>query len=249
MKWLEDEVRKKPELVDANQKALQAGYNAGDIHELFQGRYEVEACDELPPGTYRNIMGNQALGLGLVAGAESGLPKVFLGAYPITPASDLLHQLAVYKNFGVVTFQAEDEIAAICAALGASLRGSLGMTSTSGPGIALKARGHGAGRHGRAAARHRQRPARRPVDGHADQGRAGRPLPGHLRPQRRGSDPGRGRLVARRTLRDGDRGLPHRGQVHDPGHPALRQLHRQRLRAVAAPRPRRDPADRGRPPT
>jgi len=138
MKWLAAKFAKRQELVDANQKALQAGYNAGDIHELFQGRYEVAACDKMPPGTYRNIMGNQALGLGLVAGAQCAKLDLFLGAYPITPASDILHQLAAYKHFGVVTFQAEDEIAAICAALGASFAGRLGVTSTSGPGVALK---------------------------------------------------------------------------------------------------------------
>jgi 2-oxoglutarate ferredoxin oxidoreductase subunit alpha len=138
MQWLADKFAKEPVLVQANQKALQAGYNAGDIHEMFQGRYEVPACQTLLPGTYRNIMGNQALGLGLVAGAECAQLKLFLGAYPITPASDLLHQLAAYKNFDVVTFQAEDEIAACCAALGASFTGRLGVTSTSGPGMALK---------------------------------------------------------------------------------------------------------------
>jgi 2-oxoglutarate ferredoxin oxidoreductase subunit alpha len=138
MKWLEAKFAGKPELVEANQRALQAGYNAGDIHEMFQGRYEVPACDDLPPGTYRNIMGNQALGLGLVAGGEQAGLRIFLGAYPITPASDLLHQLAGYKHFGVLTFQAEDEIAAICAALGASFTGHLGVTTTSGPGMALK---------------------------------------------------------------------------------------------------------------
>ena len=136
--WLAKKFAKTPELVDANQRALQAGYNAGDIHEMFQGRYEVAACTDLPPGTYKNILGNHALGLGLLAGSvQSGL-KLFLGAYPITPASDLLHQLATYKNFGVITFQAEDEIAAICAALGASFSGMLAVTSTSGPGVALK---------------------------------------------------------------------------------------------------------------
>jgi 2-oxoglutarate ferredoxin oxidoreductase subunit alpha len=118
--------------------ALKAGFNAGDIHEMFQGRYEVAPCKDMPAGTYRNILGNQGLGLGLLAGAERAGLKLFLGAYPITPASDILHQLAAYKNFGVVTFQAEDEIAAICAALGASFTGKLGVTSTSGPGLALK---------------------------------------------------------------------------------------------------------------
>ena len=138
LKWLEAKFAKKPELVEANQKALRAGYNAGDIHEMFQGRYEVAACDTLPPGRYRNIMGNQSLTIGLVAGCEMAGLEMFYGSYPITPASDILHQLATYKNYRVVTFQAEDEIAAICAALGAAFAGKLGVTGTSGPGVALK---------------------------------------------------------------------------------------------------------------
>ncbi|MEX1025786.1 MAG: 2-oxoacid:acceptor oxidoreductase subunit alpha [Planctomycetota bacterium] len=143
LKWLAAKFAKKPELVEANQIALRAGYNSGDIHELFQGRFEVPPCDHMPPGTYRNIMGNQALGLGLVAAAKQARLTAFLGAYPITPASDILHQLAAYKDQDVITFQAEDEIAAICAALGASYAGALGMTSTSGPGIALKSEAMG----------------------------------------------------------------------------------------------------------
>ena len=138
MDWLAAKFKNKPALVEANQKALQAGFNAGDIHELFQGRYEVPRVDGMPPGTYRNIMGNQALAMGLVAGAELAELQLVLGSYPITPASTILETLASYKNFGVVTIQAEDEIAAICAAIGASFAGSLGMTSTSGPGMALK---------------------------------------------------------------------------------------------------------------
>ncbi len=138
MNWLATKFAKRPELVEANQKALQSGFNAGDIHEMFQGRYEVPACDVMPPGTYRNIMGNPALGLGLMAGSELAGLDIFLGAYPITPASDILHQLSGYKHYGVVTMQAEDEIAAICAAIGASYTGYLGMTATSGPGLALK---------------------------------------------------------------------------------------------------------------
>jgi 2-oxoglutarate ferredoxin oxidoreductase subunit alpha len=143
LNWLADKFAKRPELVDANQTALKAGYNAGDIHEMFQGRYEVAPCHDLPAGTYRNILGNQALTLGLVAGTERAGLKMFLGAYPITPASDILHQLASYKNFDIITFQAEDEIAAVCAALGASFTGRLGITSTSGPGAALKAEAMG----------------------------------------------------------------------------------------------------------
>jgi len=138
MDWLADKFAKKPDLVDANQKALQAGFNAGDIHELFQGRYEVPKTDTMAPGTYRNIMGNQALAMGLVAGAELSGLQLVLGSYPITPASTILEQLAGYKHYNVATIQAEDEIAAICAAIGASYAGALGMTSTSGPGLALK---------------------------------------------------------------------------------------------------------------
>jgi 2-oxoglutarate ferredoxin oxidoreductase subunit alpha len=138
MKWLDEKFAKRPELAEANKTAMKAGYNAGDIHELFQGRYEVPPCDDMPPGTYRNILGNQALGLGLVAGGELAGLKVCLGAYPITPASDILHQLSGYKHYGVVTLQVEDEIAAICAAIGGSYAGMLGVTASSGPGIALK---------------------------------------------------------------------------------------------------------------
>lgn len=136
--WLDEKFGKKPELADANKKALRAGFNAGDIQELFQGRYEVPKTEELPAGTYRNIMGNQALAMGLVAGSKLANLKPVLGSYPITPASTILEALAEYKNFGVVTIQAEDEIAAICAAIGASFTGALGITSTSGPGMALK---------------------------------------------------------------------------------------------------------------
>ena len=136
--WLQKKFSKTPELAKANQMALRAGYNAGDIHELFQVRYEVPACDVMPKGTYRNVMGNPALAMGLVAGAELAGLKLFLGSYPITPASSVLETLAGYKNFDVITFQAEDEIAAICSALGASYAGRLGITSTSGPGVALK---------------------------------------------------------------------------------------------------------------
>jgi 2-oxoglutarate/2-oxoacid ferredoxin oxidoreductase subunit alpha len=136
--WLEKKFAKRPELADANVRVLKAGWNYADIHELFQARYEVQPA-RLTPGTYRNINGSEALALGLVAASrKSGLP-LFLGAYPITPASELLHALAGYKRYGVTTFQAEDEIAAVCAAIGASFGGSLGVSASSGPGIALKA--------------------------------------------------------------------------------------------------------------
>jgi 2-oxoglutarate ferredoxin oxidoreductase subunit alpha len=138
MKWLDEKFAKRPELAEANKLAMQAGYNAGDIHEMFQGRIEVQRCDVLPKGTYRNIMGNDALAIGLVTGAKLAELDVFLGSYPITPASGILETLSTYKHHGVITFQAEDEIAAICAALGSAYAGHLGITSTSGPGMALK---------------------------------------------------------------------------------------------------------------
>ena len=138
--WLHQKFKKKPLIAEANVKALKAGWNYCDITGAFQVRYEVEPA-ELSPGTYRNINGNSALALGLVAASRrSGLP-LFLGSYPITPASTVLHELARYKNYGVTTFQAEDEIAAICSAVGASFGGSLAVTTTSGPGVALKSEG------------------------------------------------------------------------------------------------------------
>jgi 2-oxoglutarate ferredoxin oxidoreductase subunit alpha len=142
-KWLDEKFAKRPELAEANKLAMKAGFNAGDIHELFQGRYEVAPCTAMPPGTYRNIMGNDALSMGLIVGAKLAGLQPFIGSYPITPASGVLEMLASYKNHGVISFQAEDEIAAICAALGAAYCGCLGITSTSGPGLALKTEGMG----------------------------------------------------------------------------------------------------------
>ncbi len=137
IKFLQEKFAKKPDILDANIKILKAGYHYGDTTETFRNRYEVQPA-KMIPGTYRNIMGNQATAMGLIAaGDKSGLP-VFYGTYPITPASDILHELAKYKSFGVKTFQAEDEIAAICSAIGASFGGSLGVTASSGPGISLK---------------------------------------------------------------------------------------------------------------
>ena len=137
LKFLNEKFGKKDDILNANLKALQAGYNYGDTTETFTTRYKVEKA-KMKPGTYRSIMGNQAVSLGLVAASQkSGLP-IFLGTYPITPASDILHDLSKMKSFGVKTFQAEDEIAGISAAIGASYGGSLAVTTTSGPGIALK---------------------------------------------------------------------------------------------------------------
>jgi len=130
--------KKRPEIAAANIKALQAGYAFGETTESFSVTYEVKPA-EMAPGTYRNITGNQALSYGLIASSQlSGLP-LFLGAYPITPASAILEELAGYKNFGVRTFQAEDEIAAAGAAVGAAFGGSLAVTTSAGPGVVLKA--------------------------------------------------------------------------------------------------------------
>jgi 2-oxoglutarate/2-oxoacid ferredoxin oxidoreductase subunit alpha len=122
----------------ANLRALKAGYNFGETAELFEHSYEVLQA-KIEPGRYRNISGNDALGLGFLAAAELSGLQLFLGSYPITPASDVLHFLAAQKSMGVKTFQAEDEIAAVCAAIGASYAGALALTTTSGPGLALKA--------------------------------------------------------------------------------------------------------------
>ncbi|MEV0246450.1 2-oxoacid:acceptor oxidoreductase subunit alpha [Nocardia sp. NPDC050712] len=136
-RFLREKFAAKPEIAEANVLAFRAGWNYGETTEAFATTYRV-APAKLSPGTYRQITGNTALAYGLVtAGQLSGL-EVFLGTYPITPASDILHELSKHKNFGVTTFQAEDEIAGIGAALGASLGGALGVTSTSGPGLALK---------------------------------------------------------------------------------------------------------------
>lgn len=135
--WINDKFKNKPQIAEGNIRALKAGYFFGDTAEFFTTRYKVKPA-HLPKGTYRNISGNQAAALGIVAASvKSGLP-LFLGSYPITPASDILHELSNYKHFGVKTFQAEDEIAAVCSAIGASFGGALGFTSTSGPGMALK---------------------------------------------------------------------------------------------------------------
>ncbi|XZF13217.1 2-oxoacid:acceptor oxidoreductase subunit alpha [Chitinophagaceae bacterium MMS25-I14] len=135
--FLHDKFSKKPEILESNIRSLQAGYNYGDTVEAFATRYKVEKA-KLPAGKYRSITGNTALAYGLIAASQKSSLPMFLGTYPITPASDILHELARYKNFGIRTFQAEDEIAGISAAIGAAYGGSLGVTTTSGPGMALK---------------------------------------------------------------------------------------------------------------
>ncbi|MBE7510052.1 MAG: 2-oxoacid:acceptor oxidoreductase subunit alpha [Bacteroidia bacterium] len=137
IKFLEDKFGKKPAILDANLKVLRAGYNYGDTTETFRTRYQVQPA-KMATGSYRNIMGNQATAIGLVAASHQAGIQLFVGTYPITPASDILHELSKHKSFGVKTFQAEDEIAGICTAIGASFGGSLAITTSSGPGIALK---------------------------------------------------------------------------------------------------------------
>src|SRR5579863_3211005 len=137
LRWIEDKFKSKPALVQANRTAMQAGYSYCEATEAFQINYEIPPA-KLAPGMYRNISGNTALALGFVAASQKAGIPLFQGSYPITPASDILHELSQYKDFGVITFQAEDEIAAITSAIGAAYAGSLGITTTSGPGMALK---------------------------------------------------------------------------------------------------------------
>jgi 2-oxoglutarate/2-oxoacid ferredoxin oxidoreductase subunit alpha len=137
LRWLDDKFKTKPQLVSANKLAMQAGYSFCEATEAFQISYEIPPA-KLSPGTYRNISGNAALALGFVAASQQAGIPLFLGSYPITPASDILHELSMYKDFGVTTFQAEDEIAAVSSAIGASYTGALAITTTSGPGMALK---------------------------------------------------------------------------------------------------------------
>ena len=145
LRFIENKFGKKaPEVAEANRLALKAGWNYGETTEDFASTYQVSAA-ELPAGTYRNVMGNQALAWGLVSAAKLSGKELFLGSYPITPASDILHELSKHKNFGVRTFQAEDEIAAVCSAIGAAFGGSMAVTTSSGPGIALKGEGMGLG--------------------------------------------------------------------------------------------------------
>ena len=137
IEFLKEKFGKKEYILKSNIDVLKAGYHYGETAELFNARYKVDRA-KMEPGLYRSIMGNQALSMGLVAASQKAKLPLFLGSYPITPASDILHELSKYKHFGIRTFQAEDEIAGIGAAIGASYGGSIGLTTTSGPGMALK---------------------------------------------------------------------------------------------------------------
>lgn len=140
--YLESRFKKTPEVLEANIRALKAGFNYGETTEMFASSYQVPPA-KINAGLYRNITGNSATALGFLAAAVKAGRPLFLGSYPITPASDILHELASFKNFPVYTFQAEDEIAGVCSAIGAAFGGSIGITTTSGPGMNLKAEGVG----------------------------------------------------------------------------------------------------------
>jgi len=137
LKWMQSKFQKNPVVLEANVRTLRAGFNYADTTELFTTHYRVRKAS-LAPGKYRNITGNEATALGFIAAAQVAKRPLFYASYPITPASDILHELSRHKNFGIKTFQAEDEIAAMTAAIGASFAGHLGLTGTSGPGVALK---------------------------------------------------------------------------------------------------------------
>jgi 2-oxoglutarate ferredoxin oxidoreductase subunit alpha len=142
LRYIQNQFGKRPEVAEANRRALQAGYNYGETTDAFASQFRVDRA-KLPAGKYRNITGNQATALGLITAAKRSGKELFLGSYPITPASDILHELSKHKNFGVRTFQAEDEIAAMTSTIGAAFGGALAVTTSSGPGIALKQEGIG----------------------------------------------------------------------------------------------------------
>jgi 2-oxoglutarate ferredoxin oxidoreductase subunit alpha len=141
-RWIDEKFGSRPVVAEANRRALKAGYAFGETTEMFHTTYSVPKA-KLPPGTYRNITGNEATALGFLAASKVAKRTLFYGSYPITPASDILHQLSGYKSFGVKTFQAEDEIAAMGATIGAAYGGALALTGTSGPGLALKSEAMG----------------------------------------------------------------------------------------------------------
>lgn len=144
LNWIHEKFKNKPEVAKADEIALKTGYNYADTTEIFTAHYKIKKA-QIPPGTYRKITGNEATAIGFVTAAQLAKRPLFYGSYPITPASEILQELSRHKNFGVKTFQAEDEIAAVCAAIGASFAGHVGLTGSSGPGIALKQEAIGLG--------------------------------------------------------------------------------------------------------
>jgi 2-oxoglutarate ferredoxin oxidoreductase subunit alpha len=231
--WLKSKFGGKREIFEANASAFKAGYNFGETTEVFAHQVRVKAAPAIP-GTYRNVAGAQTLAWGLVAAAQRGGMHLFYASYPITPASDLLHELSKLKNFDVLTVQAEDEIAAVNMALGASFTGQLAATGTSGPGLDLKADGL------------RRRPAGGSVDGHADEDGTERPPPGAVRASWRLAAPGGRGLHPRGLFRGSDGSRQGRREVSNAGDPALRQLPAEFVGAVAIARHRLPARDRAR---
>ncbi len=234
LRYISEKFAKNPNVAEANRRALHAGYNYGDTTEAFGDQYSV-APAKLPPGKYRNITGNQALAWGLMTAAKRSGCELFLASYPITPASDILHELSRYKNFGVRAFQAEDEIAAITAAVGASFGGAMAVTTSSGPGIALKQEGIGLAVMTELPLLIINVQRGGPSTGLPDQDRASRFASGRRRTQRRMSRSGSRRAQPRRLLLCRARSLANRHPLHDAGVRAQRRLSRQRLRALADP--------------
>ena len=219
--FIREKFARKPDIAEANVLALKAGWNYGETTEAFGTTYEVSPA-KLKQGEYRQISGNTALAYGLVTAGHLGDLQIVLGSYPITPASDILHELSKHKNFNVLTFQAEDEIAGIGAAIGASYGGALGITSTSGPGISLKSEAIGL-------AVMTELPLividvqRGVLDRAAHQDRAGRPAAGDVRTQRRVAGRDHRASLALRLLRGGHGSRAHRGDLPHAGDNPVRR--------------------------
>ena len=227
--FIREKFARKPDIAEANVLALKAGWNYGETTEAFASTYEVSPA-KLKSGEYRQISGNTALAYGLITAGQLADIQVVLGSYPITPASDILHELSKHKNFNVLTFQAEDEIAGIGAAIGASYGGALGVTTHLRSRHLARSRGDRSGRDDRAAAGRRRRPARRSVHRAAHQDRAGRPAAGAVRPQRRIAGRGARAAVAVGLLRRSpSRPRASRSTYHTPVHHPVRRRDRERL--------------------
>ena len=242
--WLRRKFVNQPGPLEANLAAFRAGWNFGETSELIDVQYKVDPATDVPAGTYRNVNGTAATALGLVAASvRSGLPLV-LASYPITPASELLHELARHQEMGVRTIQAEDEIAAAGHGARRGVRRRARRHRDERPGYGSEGRDDRPGRDARAADGGHRRPARRAVDRDADQDRAVGPADGDPRAARRVADPGGGRRDARAVLRGRLRGGADRGPLPDAGDPAVGPVPRQLERAVADPGRQRAAGDR-----
>src|SRR3984957_16149599 len=247
LEWITESFDTKPQVAEANTRAFRTGFDCGETAELFESNYEVRPAT-FEPGEYVQVTGNSALAWGLITAArQAGLP-LFLGSYPITPAPDILPELSRRKEFGIRTFQAEDEIAGVGAALGAAFGGALGVTTTSGPGLDLKSETIGLAINLELplVIVDVQRAAGGAPPRAADQARAGRPAPRHVRTPRRGAPADHRAAEPERLLRRRHRGNPAGGQVPHAGHRALRRPPGQWGRAVAPARRRHPRADRPR---